>query len=338
MIRLSLLVAAFLPIAAAAQSVAPPATDALKPGEGAWANYDFKPGSRILYADDFTRDEVGNFPKRMEFVSGSMEIVEWQRGRWLRGTTSSRFYIVLPEVLPERYTLEFDVAVSNNLLYLSPAGKVDGDLIMFGNGGEGSVGGSHTLTRSATQPALMGKVFRARVMADGPYVKLYVNDLRVANVPNFSPLRAKRILLFNDARIEHPMLIGNIRVAASGKKLYDALTDSGRVATQGIYFDTGSDRIRPESTPTLKEIGAMLAEHAELKLAIEGNTDNVGDAASNQALSEKRAAAVRQFLVTNFQVDAVRLTSQGLGATKPAASNDTPEGRQMNRRVELVRR
>ena len=319
------LLIALLAVPAAAQTVTPPAADALKPGEGAWANYDFKPGSRVLYAEDFMKDEVGDFPKRMQFVTGSMEIVEWQGTRWLRGTTGSKFYVVLPEVLPDRYTLEFDVSVSNNLLFLSPAGKEFGDLIMFGDGGEGSVGGSHALMRSATQPALMGKVFRARVMADGPYVKLYVNDQRVANIPNFSPARANRIFFTNDARVARPMLIGNIRVAAGGKKLYDALTDSGRVATQGIYFDTGSDRIRPESTPTLKEIGAMLTDHADLKLTIEGHTDNVGTAASNQALSEKRAAAVRQFLVTTFQIDGTRITSQGLGASKPAASNDTPE-------------
>jgi outer membrane protein OmpA-like peptidoglycan-associated protein len=124
---------------------------------------------------------------------------------------------------------------------------------------------------------------------------------------------------------------------AGGKKLYDALAESGRVATQGIYFDTGSDRIRPESTPTLKEIAAMLSDHSDLKLTIEGHTDNVGSATSNQALSEKRAAAVRQFLIDNYSVDAARLTAKGLGSTKPAGSNDTPEGRQTNRRVELVK-
>jgi OmpA-OmpF porin, OOP family len=54
-----------------------------------------------------------------------------------------------------------------------------------------------------------------------------------------------------------------------------SLAAKGRVATQGIYFDTGSDRIRPESTPTLKEIGAMLKDHPELKLTIEGQTRTV---------------------------------------------------------------
>ena len=80
----------------------------------------------------------------------------------------------------------------------------------------------------------------------------------------------------------------------------------------------------------------MLKEHADLKLVIEGHTDNVGDAAANQALSEKRAAAVKAYLVGKG-VDASRLESKGLGATKPKVSNDTPEGRQTNRRVELVK-
>jgi outer membrane protein OmpA-like peptidoglycan-associated protein len=106
---------------------------------------------------------------------------------------------------------------------------------------------------------------------------------------------------------------------------------------QNLYFDTGSDRVRPESTPTLKEIATMLTEHPELKLTIEGHTDNVGAAAANQTLSEKRAAAVKQALVSQFAVDGGRLESKGLGATAPSGTNDTPEGRQANRRVELVK-
>jgi outer membrane protein OmpA-like peptidoglycan-associated protein len=174
-------------------------------------------------------------------------------------------------------------------------------------------------------------------MGDGKYVKVYLDDTRILNVPNADLGRSNKILFYSDATAEKPTLFGNFRVAAGGKKLYDALAEKGRVATQGIYFDTGSDRIRPESTPTLKEIGTMLKDHPDLKLAIEGHSDNVGSAGSNQALSEKRAAAVRQYLIESYQVDAARLTAKGLGAAKPAASNDTAEGRQQNRRVELVK-
>jgi OOP family OmpA-OmpF porin len=132
--------------------------------------------------------------------------------------------------------------------------------------------------------------------------------------------------------------VRNIRVAAGGKDLYDALSKKGRGATQGIFFDTGSDRIRPESAPTLKQISEMLKTHADLKLTIEGHTDDVGDDAANQTLSEKRAAAVKAHLVSTYGIDAARLDSTGLGESKPAASNDSAEGRQQNRRVELVKK
>jgi outer membrane protein OmpA-like peptidoglycan-associated protein len=132
-------------------------------------------------------------------------------------------------------------------------------------------------------------------------------------------------------------LLGEVRVMAGGKKLYDALAADGRVTTQGILFDTGSDRLRAESTPTLKEIAGMLKDHPELHLRIEGHTDTVGDDAANLTLSDRRAAAVVSFLVESLGVDAARIASAGLGETKPAATNDTPEGRQANRRVELVR-
>jgi outer membrane protein OmpA-like peptidoglycan-associated protein len=132
-------------------------------------------------------------------------------------------------------------------------------------------------------------------------------------------------------------LVTDIRIAAGGRPLFDALTASGRVSTHGILFASGSATLEGESTPTLKEIGDMLTAHPDLKLTIEGHTDNVGDAAANQTLSEQRAAAVAQYLEQHFKVDASRLAAKGFGATKPVASNDTPEGRQQNRRVELVK-
>jgi outer membrane protein OmpA-like peptidoglycan-associated protein len=312
--------------------------DQLKPGEGAWANYDFKPGDRVLFADDFMKDEVGDFPRRFELVSGTMETVEWKGSRWLRLTTTSKFNVPISEVLPERYTMEFDFAVPAGEMWIYPHGA-DGPagILIFGNGGVAGVGGTGPQARSSSNESLRDKVARARAMADGPYVKLYVNDTRLANIPNFDPVRSNKILFYVDASERAPALFGNFRIAAGGKKLYDALTQNGRVATQGIYFDTGSDRVRPESTPTLKEIGTMLQEHGDLKLVIEGHTDNLGSVESNQSLSEKRAAAVRQILIERYGIEVGRLSVKGHGASKPVAPNETPEGRQNNRRVELVK-
>jgi outer membrane protein OmpA-like peptidoglycan-associated protein len=129
---------------------------------------------------------------------------------------------------------------------------------------------------------------KVRIAVDGDYAKVYVNEKRVSNVPNAKLGRGKKVYLaLNGWSEESPRMIADVRIAAGGRPMYDALTAAGRVATQGIYFDTGSDRVRPESGPTLKEIAAMLAAHADLRLAIEGHTDAAGDAAANKALSQR---------------------------------------------------
>ncbi|MGH7526925.1 MAG: OmpA family protein, partial [Gemmatimonadales bacterium] len=314
--------------AAAAGAPAPGGkSEALKPGEGAWANYDFKPGDRVLYVEDFANDEIGDFPRRMEFKSGALEVVDWQGTRYLRANDDSKFFVVLPEILPDRFTMEFDYSIpSGGEVWISLDGEDGrGRLVTFG--GSGTAGVRNTTTDiSASGRAADGntdKVRRARVMGDGKYVKAYLDDTRLLNVPNADLGRANKILFYTDGDVSKPTLFGNFRVAAGGKKLFDALTEKGRVATQGIYFDTGSDRLRPESTPTLKEIGTMLKEHPDLKLVIEGHTDNVGKPDANQSLSEKRAAAVRQHLIDSYQIDGGRLQAKALGQAKPAGSNDT---------------
>ena len=322
------------------------ASASLKPGEGVWVNYDFKPGDRVLFADDYTKDEVGNFPRRLEHISGNMEIAEWQGGRYVRAISPSEFAIPLPQTLPDRFTLEVDVY--NGMIpggwdavevRFAPEGVATHQVyITRAYGGIAVSGGSSMVSKTDVDPdKFKDRFVPIRIMADGRYVKVYMGDTRVANMPNADIGRANKVWLKLQATDKDPAFVGPIRVAAGGKKLYDALTEKGRVATQGIYFDTGSDRIRPESTPTLKEIGQMLTEHPDLKLTIEGHTDNVGDAKANLDLSQRRATAVKAYLVAKHGIDASRLNSVGLGDTKPVAKNDTPEGRQQNRRVELVK-
>jgi len=333
----------------AAPVAAAPAAEAKS--DVAFVNFDFVPGERVLFADDFTKDNVGDFPKRLEFVKGNMEVAEWRGGRWLRGNTDGQFEIVLPENLPDRFTVEFEhsgVSSSYPQLTLTFDGVRDtehkSDLIRFltwdGNSeksGGGVFEGNGGIRAKGQVTEAQGKPFVARIMVDGRYAKVYMNGTRVANVPNANLGRSNKIFVMFDASDDNPAYFANFRIAAGGRKLYDAIAEKGRVATQGIYFDSGSDRVRPESAPTLKEIGDMLKEHADLKLAIEGHTDNVGSAASNQSLSEKRAEAVRQELISRYGVDGSRLAAKGIGATKPVGPNDTPEGRQNNRRVELVK-
>ena len=121
-------------------------------------------------------------------------------------------------------------------------------------------------------------------------------------------------------------------------KIEQSLKQKGTAEVHGIYFDFGSDQIRSESEPVLKEIADALIANPSWNLNIEGHTDNIGGNQYNQSLSERRAAAVKRALAERYQINASRLTTAGFGASRPKESNDTLEGRARNRRVELIRR
>jgi outer membrane protein OmpA-like peptidoglycan-associated protein len=116
-----------------------------------------------------------------------------------------------------------------------------------------------------------------------------------------------------------------------------ALAAAGRYVSQQIVFAPASDRLRPEALGELREVAAALAADPALRLRIEGHTDAEGDPELNRRLSERRAQAVKATLVGRLGVRADRLSVVGVGAARPVAPNDTPDGRARNRRVEFVR-
>ena len=107
------------------------------------------------------------------------------------------------------------------------------------------------------------------------------------------------------------------------------------VSLSDVLFDTGKSTLRPVAREKLAKVSGIVLAYPDLRLAIEGNTDSVGSDAMNQRLSEQRAASVRDYLASQ-NIPAASMTSQGFGKTQPVATNDTAEGRQQNRRVELV--
>ena len=107
------------------------------------------------------------------------------------------------------------------------------------------------------------------------------------------------------------------------------------VSLSDVLFDTGKSTLRPVAREKLAKISGIVLAYPDLRLAIEGNTDSVGSDAMNQQLSEQRAGSVRDYLARE-NIPSASMTSQGFGKTQPVASNETAEGRQQNRRVELV--
>jgi OmpA-OmpF porin, OOP family len=318
-----------------------------------WENYDFIPGSKVLFYTDFSEDIVGNFARGLKYIGGPAEIVERDGMKVLRAAGRAEFQIPVGRKLPQRFTLEIDVLTAKE----PPAGY---DIVAVEGGPEmdrgdasaeinwspettmiigGGRDGEQRLGDAAAEKA-RGTVTHLRILMDGGYFKMYANEKRLYNVPELPFKRDAMIRVsFRGGEEENQAtFLTGIRLAESETDiLYDALTSKGRWATQGILFATGKADLQPESRPVLKEIASTLKKYGDLKILIEGHTDNVGSAASNLALSEGRAAAVKGALVSEFGVDGGRITTKGFGDTKPSLPNATAAGRAQNRRVEIVK-
>lgn len=121
------------------------------------------------------------------------------------------------------------------------------------------------------------------------------------------------------------------------EKMLSSIAESGKVALYGIYFDTDSANVKNTSAPTLQEIARLLTDNPDLNLIIVGHTDNEGSYDYNMELSRRRADAVANTLSSDYGASSSRLRSAGVGYLAPAASNADDVGKQLNRRVELVR-
>lgn len=131
--------------------------------------------------------------------------------------------------------------------------------------------------------------------------------------------------------------ISNIKIAKGIADTRNKLAAEGRFSTTGILFDTNTAVVKPESYGILKEIASTLTQFLEMKIKIVGHTDSDGNDAANLELSQKRAEAVKQKLVSEFNIDADRIQPSGKGEKEPLGDNKTREGKAQNRRVEFIK-
>jgi len=133
------------------------------------------------------------------------------------------------------------------------------------------------------------------------------------------------------------METGKVSANLTAEQMAKTIAAEGKVAVYGIYFDTDRAEIKPESKPTLDEMGKLLQQNPKLSVYIVGHTDNQGTFAHNVDLSQRRADAVVQALEANYHVPQAQLVAKGVASLAPVAPNDSEDGRAKNRRVELVR-
>ncbi|HEV8149108.1 MAG TPA: OmpA family protein [Gemmatimonadales bacterium] len=310
----------------------------------AYQNYDFVPGDRIIFEDDFRSDTDGEFPAHWKLLAGQAVVNKFQ-DEPVFALTDGNYARVAPRIktdayLSDPFTVEFDFypksgGFAHIVLFLTNA---DGERQLSVGDEIATSGFEHDLAGSypGGAEAFVDKWHHVALVYQKDQLKCYLDQYRVLVMPDagFVPTA---LYFAGIGDQENPVLFKNVRIASGGgMNLIDKLLREGKLVSHGILFDVNQSTIKPQSMGTIGEIVKLLQQNPALKLEIGGHTDSDGDAAKNLALSQARADAVKRLLLA-AGIDASRLSSKGYGASKPVEPNTTPEGKANNRRVEFIK-
>jgi len=317
-----------------------------------YANYDFVPGDTILFEDHFTDDADGEFPSHWDLKAG--QAILNKMGDDLAFLLTDGNYakvqplMTKPSYLTDNFTVEYDLFSNGSyplkVDYFKQPGTIEGDYFAVYVEGNGGVQYSPTEGESLSgnlPPDVGGDNFPGKwhhiaLAVKKMQLKVYVDQNRVLVVPRL-PFATTHLDMEGIGDHTNPIVFKNVRIASGGNMnmLGKKFTDA-KIITHGINFDIDKATIKPESMGTLNMIVQVLKDNPDLKFEVDGHTDNSGTAAHNLTLSQQRADAVKNQLVS-MGVDATRLTTKGFGDTKPISDNTSIEGKANNRRVEFVR-
>jgi outer membrane protein OmpA-like peptidoglycan-associated protein len=315
---------------------------------------DFIPGEKTIFFDDFSDMSGGEPPPHWKVRGGTAELYTGDGIRQLNLPTHGMYLSPNLKGLPKNFTLEMDLKFGTQtgngngmiwrfmrvpdgpqtLLINTRVQEGGTRLIVFAGNADNPENVADTVVKVSPDEPIQFALW----VQDGR-IRVYMNGIRAMDVNQIALEQINYIDVEAVVEPETPGAYAGIRRArfAETSPDFGKVIMSGRYVTHGILFDTDSDRIKPESAATIKMIASGMQANPGVNFLIEGHTDSTGDAAHNMDLSKRRAEAVKTVLVSQFSIDAARLTTAGLGASKPIASNDTPQGRADNRRVEIVR-
>ena len=328
--------------------------------EMAYSKSDFVPGDEIIFDDPMDNEQLGEFPSQWDLLSGNCEVVSIAGKKAFELTNSG--YNVTPlmknpkNFLGDVFTIEFDFLAMKDksdhsiwvtLRFWKPDAKSSGyplmDFSFAGNIGKDGrykydwdssnnrAGGSGNFTNLEYD-----KWHHFAISFNKRAWKFYVDGVRLVNVPNVVTPPGWFDIFMDNVGQNAGLEFTNFRIAKGAVPLYDRLSTDGKIVTYGITFDVGKSVIKPESMPEINRIVQLMKDNSNIKFSVEGHTDNTGNAASNQTLSEARSKAIMDKLVESG-IAADRLKAVGKGQTSPIADNSTDEGRAKNRRVEFVK-
>jgi len=177
---------------------------------------------------------------------------------------------------------------------------------------------------------------------DGSGFKGYVDFQKIFTIPKGGTFATTRIEVFmpgaGDDANDNQCRFTNFCVAQGPAPLQNQLTASGKIVSYGIYFAPGTANLLPASTPALREVTDLLQADATLSFEIGCHDNEMDEPGDNSRLSEARAEAIKDELITEYRIQSNRLKSKGYGEGAPLAERNTVDGRKMNQRVEFIRK
>jgi outer membrane protein OmpA-like peptidoglycan-associated protein len=328
-----------------------PATAAAPPLK-VYQNYDFVPGDKIVFEDNFQDDQDGEFPAHWELLAGQ-GILNKNDGTEAFYLTEGNYVRVSPRIKVDKYlqdpfTVEYDYyyvpgAYSSLILFkgVDKEGNERESGLNVGNheasfsGTWGNVNLSKQYPDELREP-FDNKWHHVSIAIKNHQLKVYVDQFRTLVVPDTKEdWTSLQFAGIGDEK--EPIVFKNVRIALGGNmNLIGKKFTEAKIVTHGINFDVNKATIRPESMGTLNMIVKVMTDNPDIKFEVGGHTDSDGADDYNMKLSQQRAEAVRDQLI-KLGIDASRLTAKGYGETKPISDNTTLEGKANNRRVEFVK-
>jgi len=324
-----------------------------------WNKYDFVPGEKIIFEDNQEGEANGEFPSRWDLTGGgSVENASFGEQNVIYFKEAESCIIPFfkepaKDNLPDLFTVEFDcwfepeeycqyyVDFYDRKNQSESNISIDPLIINANHAGINDIGEGYYPGNEEKGEITSGFWRHVAISFNTRALKVYLDDARVINIPNLG-INPEGLTIccdrMNSAGAQGiNRFVKNVRIAEGAVKLYDKLMQDGRIVANGIRFDVNKATIRPESAGIINAICALLKDHPEIKLSVEGHTDSDGDDSFNQDLSERRAQIVVDQLVT-LGIEGSRLSSVGWGERQPAGPNITSEGKAANRRVEFVKK
>lgn len=328
-----------------------------------FTKYDFVPGDKVLYYEDFSQDAIGDFPALWTTdKSGEVNTVNIAPGNWFNlNNTDGNWWYTKDIDFPKNFILEFDIIPKKGapryalgiLLYgedkhtemdkNNEPGKCGLEIAIAKTLWEtkGYIKASPEKIRGSSNLNLVvaEQVNHVIIWVQNRRVRIYTKGAKVLDVPTniYEDSKFSRLAFRLYRGASAGSYVTNIKITTASPDMRSKLLTEGKIVSYGVYFDVNKDVVKPESYGTLKGIADVLNENPAVKIKIVGHTDADGADASNLDLSKRRAAAVKNELVKTFGIDASRIDTDGKGEAQPVAPNDTPSNKALNRRVEFIK-